>query len=173
MESSRWPLQQSVRILLECILVTACKRSLGQGNIFAPVCHSVQRGVPGPGGCLVWGVPGGDPPDGHYSGRYASYWNTFLFQFFLLKHVASRLLFVVVLPAAIYISTFYVHLTLLTKAGPNDDIMTSAFQASLEVPCNLPCNGLFTLPDSDSNPMARMHYAEVFTLLVVRFRFQS
>ena len=50
-------------------LITARKRSLGQGNIFTPVCHSVQsggvlrgvcsRGVPGPGGvvcsrgCLV------------------------------------------------------------------------------------------------------------------------
>ena len=77
--------------------------------------------------------------------------STSYFQFFLLKHVASRLLFVVALPAAIYISTFYVHLTLLTKAGPNDDIMTSAFQASLEVPYNLPCNGLFALPESDSD----------------------
>ena len=57
----------------------------GQGNIFAPVCHSVHRGVPGPkgvsatGGVCSWGglvpggggllpggsgpgVPGGDPP---------------------------------------------------------------------------------------------------------------
>ena len=55
--------------------VTARKRSLGQGNMFTPVCHSVHgRGVPGPvgclvpGGCLVWGgawsggVPGGDLP---------------------------------------------------------------------------------------------------------------
>ena len=28
-------------------IVTARKRSLGQGNIFTPVCHSVHRGVPG------------------------------------------------------------------------------------------------------------------------------
>ena len=28
----------------ECFLVTAHKQSLGQGNIFAPVCHSVHRG---------------------------------------------------------------------------------------------------------------------------------
>ena len=33
-----------VHILLECCLVTARKRSLGQGNIFAPVCHSVHGG---------------------------------------------------------------------------------------------------------------------------------
>ena len=36
------------------ILVTSRKRSLGQGNIFTPVCHSVHRGggvgtPPGPG----------------------------------------------------------------------------------------------------------------------------
>ena len=57
-------------------------------------------------------------------------------QFFLVKHVSSRLLFVVALPVVIYVTTFYIHLTLLTKAGPNDDIMTSAFQASLEVSTN-------------------------------------
>ena len=28
-------------------VITARKRSLGQGNIFAPVCHSVHRGVSG------------------------------------------------------------------------------------------------------------------------------
>ena len=36
-------LMQMAHILLECILVTTHKRSLGQGNIFAPVCHSVHR----------------------------------------------------------------------------------------------------------------------------------
>ena len=33
-----------------CFIFTARKRSLGQGNIFAPVCHSVHRGE-----CLVLG----------------------------------------------------------------------------------------------------------------------
>ena len=93
-----------------CNFFTARKRSLRQGNIFTPVCHSVHGGVPGPGrgclllgvsalgrrrvcsgegggvcsrGCLLRGVPGGDPPDGYCCGRYASYWNAFLF-FFLL-----------------------------------------------------------------------------------------
>ena len=69
---------------------------LGQGYIFTGVCDSVHGrggsalgggtwsrgfcswGVPGPGG-LLWGVPGGDPPqDGYCCGRYASYWNAFL-----------------------------------------------------------------------------------------------
>ena len=35
----------------------------------------------GEGVCLVpgGGVPGGDHPDGYCCGRYASYWNAFLF----------------------------------------------------------------------------------------------
>ena len=32
-------------------IITARKRSLGQGNIFTPVCHSVHRGA-----CVVWGA---------------------------------------------------------------------------------------------------------------------
>ena len=42
----------------QCAIITARKRSLGQGKIFAPVCHSVHR----------WGRPGqvspwaGTPP---------------------------------------------------------------------------------------------------------------
>ena len=38
-------------------IITARKRSLGQGNMFTSVCLSTVR-VPGPGGCLVLGVPG-------------------------------------------------------------------------------------------------------------------
>ena len=97
-------------------LFTARKRSLGQGNIFTPVCHSVhgggmlsqhalqmvsqhalqEGGVPGLGGsgpggvCSRGCVPGlggsaarggawlNPPPDDHCCGRYASYWNAFL-----------------------------------------------------------------------------------------------
>ena len=40
------------------IIITARKRSLGQGNVFTAVCHSVHSG--------------------HRSGRYASYWNAYL-----------------------------------------------------------------------------------------------
>ena len=39
-------------------VITARKRSLGQGNIFTPVCHSVQRGscvVAGEGACVAAG----------------------------------------------------------------------------------------------------------------------
>lgn len=35
-------------------------------------------------------------------------------------------------PVLVYLGIFYVHLSVLYKAGPHDSIMTSAFQASLE-----------------------------------------
>ena len=46
---SRWLLLRAVRILLECILVTTWKRSLGQYSIFTGVCLST-----GGGGSSVW-----------------------------------------------------------------------------------------------------------------------
>lgn len=39
----------------------------------------------------------------------------------------------ILLPFLIYLTIFYIHLTVLYKAGPHDTIMTSAFQASLDV----------------------------------------
>ena len=81
----------------EYVIFTARKRSLGQGNIFTPVCHSVHRGgVPGqvPPGQVH--PPGRYTPQTRYnlpagssacweiratSGRYASYGNAFLFTF--------------------------------------------------------------------------------------------
>ena len=60
-------------------IFTARKRSLGQGNMFTPVCHSVYRGGlvpgvagPGGGGCLVETPPtataaGGTHPTGMHS----------------------------------------------------------------------------------------------------------
>ena len=108
-------------------IFTARKRSLGQGNIFTPVCHSVhgggwrgwypsmhcrwypsmpcsrgvlsqhalqvvsqhalQWGVPALGG-LLRGVAGGNPPDGYSCGRYASYWNAFVFNGLFLNFIA-------------------------------------------------------------------------------------
>ena len=71
--------QRAVRILLECILVTTRKRSLGQGNVYR--CVPVHRGggVWSQGGaCSGDLVPQKTPPDGYCCGRYASYWNVFL-----------------------------------------------------------------------------------------------
>ena len=65
-------------------IITARKRSLGQGNMFTGVCLSTGW-MPGAGGawsrgCLLWegglvqggawsgGVPGGDPPTGAAAG---------------------------------------------------------------------------------------------------------
>ncbi|KAI0234854.1 Protein O-mannosyl-transferase 1 [Lamellibrachia satsuma] len=50
----------------------------------------------------------------------------------LMRHLLARVGFLLVVPVGVYLSIFYVHLSILTKAGPHDDIMTSAFQASLE-----------------------------------------
>ena len=64
------------------VIITARKRSLGQGNIFTNVCQEFcsQIWVPGPGGCLVLGGCVWRPPrDGYCCGQYASYWNAFLF----------------------------------------------------------------------------------------------
>ncbi|KAL5012461.1 hypothetical protein ScPMuIL_011012 [Solemya velum] len=50
----------------------------------------------------------------------------------LVKHLLARLFLLVSVPVALYVALFYLHLRILTKAGPHDNIMTSAFQASLE-----------------------------------------
>ena len=54
----------------------------------------------------------------------------------LLGHFLARAAVFVTIPVTLYISCFYVHLSVLYKAGPNDNVMTSAFQASLEVNSN-------------------------------------
>ncbi|XP_059514346.1 protein O-mannosyl-transferase 1 isoform X1 [Myotis daubentonii] len=50
----------------------------------------------------------------------------------VLCHVLARAVALVVVPAVTYLLFFYVHLTLLCRSGPHDQIMSSAFQASLE-----------------------------------------
>ena len=49
--------------------------------------HALQWGVPALGG-LLRGVAGGNPPDGYSCGRYASYWNAFLFNGLFLNFIA-------------------------------------------------------------------------------------
>ena len=46
------------KILIKKSIITARKRSLGQGNIFTPVCHSVHRGG------HAWLLPGGGAGEG-------------------------------------------------------------------------------------------------------------
>lgn len=50
----------------------------------------------------------------------------------VLCHVLARGVALLVLPVVTYVLFFYVHLTLLCRSGPHDQIMSSAFQASLE-----------------------------------------
>lgn len=50
----------------------------------------------------------------------------------VLSQLLARLLVLTAIPAAIYLTIFYIHLAVLSRAGPHDSVMTSAFQASLE-----------------------------------------
>lgn len=44
-----------------------------------------------------------------------------------------RVLCLVVVPVLLYVFWFYVHLSFLNRSGPHDQLMSSAFQASLQV----------------------------------------
>jgi dolichyl-phosphate-mannose-protein mannosyltransferase len=50
----------------------------------------------------------------------------------LYLHLFARILVIGTAITLVYLSVFYGHLLILTKAGPHDSVMTSAFQASLE-----------------------------------------
>ncbi|XP_011308139.1 protein O-mannosyltransferase 1 [Fopius arisanus] len=50
----------------------------------------------------------------------------------LWGHLFARLFIITLAFTTIYLGVFYIHLSLLTRAGPHDAVMTSAFQASLE-----------------------------------------
>ncbi|XP_046468533.1 protein O-mannosyltransferase rt isoform X1 [Neodiprion pinetum] len=50
----------------------------------------------------------------------------------LYIHLLARMFVLITIPVTVYVGVFYVHLSILTKAGPHDSVMTSAFQASLE-----------------------------------------
>ena len=84
-------LNKCISVIRFKAIITARKRSLGQGNMFTPVCHSVHRGVclvegavPGPrgvflvlGGAWSWGVwsGGGGTAEGgmHPTGMHSCY----------------------------------------------------------------------------------------------------
>ena len=83
------------------------QRSCGQGNIFTPVCHSVHRGgsasmhagIPTPPDQVDPPGPGrpplhreGDSSIWSTSGRYASYWNAFLFMLIFLNFVKCSIM---------------------------------------------------------------------------------
>ncbi|XP_078041520.1 protein O-mannosyltransferase rt isoform X2 [Augochlora pura] len=50
----------------------------------------------------------------------------------LYMHLILRIIVVLSVICIIYLTVFYIHLSILSKAGPHDSVMTSAFQASLE-----------------------------------------
>nr|CAD7260474.1 unnamed protein product [Timema shepardi] len=64
------------------------------------------------------------------------YWrllgNKHMKNFSVFCHLLARAVVVLTVSASIYLGIFYIHLTILSKAGPHDSVMTSAFQASLE-----------------------------------------
>lgn len=67
----------------------------------------------------------------------------------VLCHVLARVLALVGVPVAMYLLFFYVHLMLLYRSGPHDQIMSSAFQASLEVSRGQAASGPRRLRRSD------------------------
>uniref|UniRef100_A0A8W4F9B7 Dolichyl-phosphate-mannose--protein mannosyltransferase n=1 Tax=Sus scrofa TaxID=9823 RepID=A0A8W4F9B7_PIG len=50
----------------------------------------------------------------------------------VLCHLLARAVALLAVPVLVYLLFFYVHLVLLCRSGPHDQIMSSAFQASLE-----------------------------------------
>ena len=51
----------------------------------------------------------------------------------ILFYSLGKLFIAIFVSVGVYLLIFYLHLSFLTKAGPHDSVMTSAFQASLEV----------------------------------------
>lgn len=68
---------------------------------------------------------------------WSDYWrrilgNRYMSDSLALGHAIARGLVVSVVAVAVYLAVFYAHFNVLYKAGPHDNAMTSAFQASLE-----------------------------------------
>lgn len=64
------------------------------------------------------------------------YWNLIprknLSNTILYIHLLIRVCVILSVICAVYLTVFYMHLTILSKAGPHDSVMTSAFQANLD-----------------------------------------
>ncbi|XP_067643351.1 protein O-mannosyltransferase 1 isoform X2 [Eurosta solidaginis] len=59
-------------------------------------------------------------------------YDTTLSNLYITLETFCRLIIFTVVPTALYIGIFYIHLQTLYRAGPHDNAMTSAFQASLQ-----------------------------------------
>lgn len=70
----------------------------------------------------------------------------------IIQRFISYSICIIILPIVIYLSIYYAHLVWLTKAGPHDSIMTSAFQASLE-------NGLASI--TRGQPLEVVHGSQI------------
>ena len=82
--------------------IITVRNVVAQGNVFTSVCHSVHRGESGqipplgrpppPHRQADPPIPPGQipPADGYCSGRYASYWNAFLFNCMYINLVCAR-----------------------------------------------------------------------------------
>ena len=51
----------------------------------------------------------------------------------LVYELTARAAVLTVVPVLFYLAVFNLHLLMLSRAGPHDSVMSSAFQASLEV----------------------------------------
>ncbi|XP_033835898.1 protein O-mannosyl-transferase 1 [Periophthalmus magnuspinnatus] len=77
-------------------------------------------------------------------------------------HAVCRLMCLVLVPVLLYVFWFYIHLSLLHRSGPHDQLMSSAFQATLEgglsritqgQPLEVAYGSQVTLRSSASNPV--------------------
>ena len=77
--------KRSLRRLCFCTCLSFCPRGgcLLLGGL-------VPGGACSGGDACSRGVPGGDPPNAYCCGRYASYWNTFLFGMFSMEITLAR-----------------------------------------------------------------------------------
>ena len=85
------------------------------------------------------------------------------------SHLLSRGLCLVLVPAALYLLQFFILFAVLFKTGPHDDMMSSAFQASLKVHRNIYFTFyFFTSPLYNSRPLTYdLHFVACNACFVV------